>query len=151
MPTVPPSQGIIRLRVRYNECDPMGFVHHAAYWPWLEMGRTELLRQSGVSYAQLENEGVLLVIIAVEARYRRSARYDDVLEVRTRVTGGGRVKIKHSYEVVCVEPAPIAGVSGPAPAPPTEPTLLMTAETTLGCIGRDGRARELPPWLTPNL
>jgi len=46
-----PLEGRVRVRVRYCECDPMGVVHHAAFIPWLEMGRTELLRDAGVSYA----------------------------------------------------------------------------------------------------
>jgi acyl-CoA thioester hydrolase len=88
-------QNTYRLRVRYNECDPMGVAHHAAYAPWLEIGRTELLRDSGVSYAQLEQDGVFLVIVRLTINYKRPVRYDDQIEVRTTWRGGGKVKIEH--------------------------------------------------------
>ena len=87
----------------------MNVVHHASYIPWLEIGRTELLRTSGISYAQLEKEGVFLVIVKLEAKYRRPALYDDVVEIRTRVKTGeagapkSRVKIEHEYEIVVTE------------------------------------------------
>lgn len=125
--------GRARVRVRYSECDPMGVVHHAAYIPWLELGRTELLRQTGVSYAELEKQGVLLVVVRLSCRYKRPARYDDEIEVRTSVVGGGRVKIEHEYELVR-DPDGAAEV-------------VLTGETTLGCVDREGRPRELPSWL----
>lgn len=131
-----PREGAVRLRVRYSECDPMNVVHHASYIPWLEIGRTEILRASGVTYAQMEAAGFFLVIVKLEARYRKPAFYDDVVEVRTRVAGGSRVKIEHAYEVVVVErggqPVEIEAVA---------------ASSTLACVGRDGRPRELPHWL----
>lgn len=128
-----PAAGVVRIRPRYNECDPMGVVHHAAYLPWLEMGRTELLREAGVTYAQLEAAGVFLVIARIEVRYRRPARYDELLEVRTRVAGAGHVKIEHEYEIVRV------GDAGEES--------LLAASSTLACVDGDGRVRELPPWL----
>lgn len=138
-----PSHGTIRLRVRYCECDPMGYVHHASYLPWLEMGRTEILRAAGGvgggqgrTYRDLEAAGYFLVIAKLDCRFRRPGRYDDIIEVRTRVTACGRVKIEHSYEVVRVSE------SG------TEPEeLLMTANSTLGCIDAQGQLREMPEWL----
>jgi acyl-CoA thioester hydrolase len=123
----------------------MGVVHHASYVPWLELGRTELLRDSGLSYAKLESLGVLLVIVKLEVRYRRPIRYDDLIEVRTTVTGGSRVKLDHAYELVLVEPA-----SGWASWPggrPAEPIVLAAASTTLAAVHRDGRPRPLPDWL----
>lgn len=128
--------GVVRLRVRYCECDPMNVAHHAAYIPWLEMGRTELLRATGVSYAALEQQGVFLVVVRLEARYRRSVRYDDVVEVRTTWTGGSRVKVEHAYDVVVVER------QGQA-----MDEVAAIATTTLGCVDRDGKVRELPEFL----
>ncbi len=125
----------------------MGVVHHASYWPWLEMARTELLRESGVSYAQLEAEGVFLVIVEVQGKYRRPARYDDVLEIRVKVVDGSPVKIRHQYEVVRVEAG--AGPGAPTGEAAKEELTLMTAATTLACVGRDGRVRTLPEWLVP--
>lgn len=132
------ARGMVRLRVRYCECDPMNVAHHAAYIPWLEMGRTELLRESGTSYASLEREGVFLVVVRLEVRYRRSVMYDDVVEIRTTWTGGGRVKIEHEYEVVVVERDGRAMEE-----------VAAIASTTLGCVNHHGSVRELPEFLQP--
>jgi acyl-CoA thioester hydrolase len=135
-PTTPspavPTTGRTTVRVRYNQCDPMGVAHHSHYVEWLELGRTELLRESGVSYAQLEDAGVLLAVIQLSIRYKLPARYDDMLTVVTTVAGGGRARIDHTYEILRGD------------------VLLATAATTLGCIGRDGRPRPLPDWLVPS-
>lgn len=121
----------------------MAVAHHASYIPWLEMGRTELLRTSGITYAQLEAAGTLLVIVRLDLRYRRPCRYDDLLEIRSRWVGGSRVKIEHEYEVVVLE----AGAAHPSP--PGAPYTAAIASTTLACVGRDGKLRELPDWLIP--
>ncbi len=145
----PEQEGAIRVRVRYCECDPMGVAHHAAYAPWLEMGRTELLRTSGVSYAQLESKGVFLVIVKMEVRYRRPVLYDDVVEVRTRVKSGGRVKIEHEYEIVLVEreagslTGRAAGMAGTAQIG----EVIATAGTVLACVDAGGMVCGLPEWL----
>lgn len=134
----PSTEGATRLRVRYCECDPMGVAHHGSYIPWLEMARTELLRSSGVSYAQLEGAGIFLVVAKLSVAYRRPILYDDVIEVRCRVSGGGRVKIEHTYEIHVVE-RNNAALSIDAAG----------ASTTLACVDREGRIGALPDWLTP--
>lgn len=143
----PASSGSFPVRVRYCECDPMGVAHHAAYIPWLEEARTSLLRTSGVSYAQLEAAGVFLAITKLETRYRRSARYDDLVEVRARVSGGSRVKIEHAYEVRLLE-RPGLGQADLDRMRHAGEDLLASAETTLACIDGQGRPRGLPEWLT---
>ncbi len=135
----PDAEGRIEVRVRYCECDPMGVAHHASYIAWLEMGRTELLRPSGVSYRDLEESGVLLAVSRLEIRYRLPARYDDVLSLLTRVSGGGRARIDHEYEVWRpARPGADRGVGD---------MLIATASSTLACIDRTGRPRPLPAWL----
>ncbi len=138
-----PASGSITLRVRYGECDSMGVAHHAAYAPWLEMGRTEMLRAAGVTYAQMERDGVFLVVAKLEIRYRRPVYYDDVVEVRSRVTGGGKVKIEHEYEIALVESG-----AGAAQAR-TIGEVLTSANTVLVCVTADGAVRALPQWLMP--
>jgi len=123
------QSGTIEIRVRYAECDPMGVAHHSAYAPWFEMGRTELLRSSGGNYRDLEAAGVLLAVVKLSIRYKRPARYDDVLSLETSVANLGHVKIEHRYELRRGD------------------ELLATAETTLACIDREGRARPLPAGL----
>ncbi len=115
----------------------MGVAHHASYVPWLEIGRTEILRDTGATYAQLEQAGVFLVIVKLDVRYRRPIRYDDVVEVRTRVTGTSRVKIEHEYDLVVVE-----RLSKPVEEP------AAAAFTTLACIDKDGKVQQLPDWLS---
>jgi len=141
----PGLRGVISVRVRYAECDPMGVAHHASYVPWLEMGRTELLRETGRSYASLEAEGVFLVVTRLDIRYRRPIRYDDLLEVRTRVADVSRVKIRHAYEVVLVE----RNGGMPDPEDPATPRdgVCSVGESEIACVGRDGRVRTLPEWL----
>lgn len=124
------------VRVRYCECDPMGVAHHGAYVAWLEMGRTELLRASGVSYADLEAAGVFLVVARLEIRYRAPGRYDDEMMVETALTGGGRARLDHAYEVWRFQ----RGGAGKA-------ALLATATSTLACVDAEGRVRALPEWL----
>jgi acyl-CoA thioester hydrolase len=133
---LPATSGATRVRVRYCECDPMGVAHHAAYVPWLEIARTELLRDTGVSYAALERAGVFLVIVKLDVRYRRAIRYDDMVEVRTRVVGSSRVKIEHEYVLTVVERDGKASNEECA-----------EARTTLGCVNADGRPQALPTWL----
>lgn len=130
-----PAEGTLKVRVRYCECDPMGVAHHASYVAWLEMGRTELLRESGVAYRDLEAENVFLVITRLELKYRKAARYDDEVTILTRVSGGGRARIDHEYEIRILAPGEERG------------ELLATASTTLACVGQHGRPQALPDWL----
>lgn len=81
---MPPLTHELELRVRYAESDQMGVVYHANYLVWCEMGRTELIRQlTGTSYADLERAGVALAVSEANIRYHGSARYDDLVRVRT--------------------------------------------------------------------
>ena len=89
----------IELRVRYNESDPMGFLHHANYFTYFEMGRTELLRADGGNYRQMEEDGLRVVVVKAECRFRRPARYDDVLRLRTTVVRATGAKIEHQYDL----------------------------------------------------
>ena len=88
------------LRVRYAETDRMGIVYHGHYIVWFEIGRTEYCRAAGVPYRKLEDAGILILVTAVECRYRRSARYDDPIRVRARLTELGGRGLAFGYEVV---------------------------------------------------
>ncbi len=124
--------GSIDIRVRYVDCDSMGVVHHSVYPVWLEMGRTELLRETGTTYREIEEAGVLLAIIDLNVKYKRPAHYDDLLELTTEWIDAGRVKIRHRYTLK------------------RENELLATAETTLACVDREGRPQSLPDRLQPS-
>ena len=146
MPETPPTTGTTRLRVRYVECDPMGVAHHSSYLPWMEMGRTELLREVGESYAALEAAGVFLVVTKLEVKYRRPIRYDDVIELRTSVSGSTKVKLMHSYELVLVERGGEKPDGSKDPSVPIDGVCAI-ASTEIACVGSDGRPRALPGWL----
>ncbi|GAB4147057.1 MAG: thioesterase family protein [Planctomycetota bacterium] len=118
-----------RIRVRYCETDRMGVAHHGSYVAWFEEARTEWLRRRGKTYRAMEDEGNLLQIVELCARYRRSVTYDDVLLVSVNVKEKGRVWITLGYEVRDEATGEIC----------------CTGHTKLACVGRDGRVRPLPP------
>ncbi|MFM8286870.1 MAG: acyl-CoA thioesterase [Planctomycetaceae bacterium] len=73
----------LEIRVRYNETDSMGFLHHAQYFVYFELGRTELLRARGGNYRDIEAAGLFMVVVQLECRFRKSARYDELLTLQT--------------------------------------------------------------------
>jgi acyl-CoA thioester hydrolase len=89
----------VEVRVRYGETDAMGVVYHPNYLLYFETGRTELLRASGVAYADLEKRGVFLVVTGAALRFRSAARYDELLTVRSRVVRVGKATVGFEYEV----------------------------------------------------
>ena len=88
------------MRVRYAETDQMGVVYHANYFVWFEVGRTDLLRQLGWTYREMERAGVRLPVIEAHCAYHRPARYDDELEIRTTGRLVSPVRMAFDYEVV---------------------------------------------------
>ena len=119
----------ITFRVRYAETDRMGLLHHANYIVYFEMGRTELLRQRGISYRDIEDSGHLLVVVEVGCKFKRPAYYDDLLTLRTTVERVTHVKIVHRYEVF------------------RDGVLLAEGHSTLACVDREGKPRALPDTL----
>ena len=88
-----------RTRVRYKETDQMGIAHHSNYIVWFEIGRTDLCRATGVSYAEIERRGFLLVVTDVACRYRTPFRYDDEVLIRTSVASALSRQMKFAYEL----------------------------------------------------
>ncbi|MBA2291476.1 MAG: acyl-CoA thioesterase [Gemmatimonadales bacterium] len=89
----------IRHRVNYSETDQMGVVYHARYLVWLDVARTEYLRTTGMSYRDLEALGVRMMVSNLSIRYRRAARYDDSVRVRTWVRERASRRITFGYAV----------------------------------------------------
>nr|WP_241242877.1 thioesterase family protein [Paenibacillus whitsoniae] len=87
------------LRVRYAETDQMGVVYHANYLAWLEIGRTELIRDLGFPYRKVEEMGLLLPVTEANLVYKKPARYDDLVQVLTRVTQLSGVRLQFGYEI----------------------------------------------------
>lgn len=88
-----------KIRVRYGETDQMGIVYHGNYAQYLEMGRIELLRKLGISYKQMEKEGVILPVLSLNINFKKSAFYDDVLKVKTQISKMPSVRIEFDYEI----------------------------------------------------
>lgn len=122
------SRGV-ELRVRYAETDQMGVVYYANYLVWCEIGRTEFIRSFGPTYAELEQAGIYLAVADASVRYHSPARYDDLVRVDTSLSDVRSRTIRFAYDIRHVE-------SG---------RKLASAETTLMCMSRDGRATSLPP------
>lgn len=120
------TEHTITIRVRYPECDPMGYLHHSVHLQYLEMGRVELLRARGISYADLEREGFFFVVVKVDVRYKAPARYDEELTLTTRVQKQTHVRYDHSYELRRGE------------------TVLAVAATTIACVDRNGHVVQIP-------
>jgi acyl-CoA thioester hydrolase len=94
---------VTRLRVRYAETDKMGVVYYANYFAWCGVGRTDLMRALGWSYREMEHAGVSLPVIEARCEYKRPAKYDDEIEVRTEGRMLSPVRMQFDYEVVRLE------------------------------------------------
>jgi len=117
------------VRVRYAETDQMGVVYHSNFFVWFEIGRVELFRELGVAYKEMElKDDCHIVVGDCHCRFKRPARYDDLLRVRTRIAEAGNRTIKFAYEIV-------NDASG---------ELLATGETTHVICDRLGRPKSLP-------
>ncbi len=86
--------------VRYAETDMMGIVYHANYLPWFEVARTQLLREQGFPYRQLEADGHRIPVLEVAAKYRRPALYDDTLTIVATIREKPLLRIRIEYEVL---------------------------------------------------
>lgn len=89
----------IQVRVRYCETDAMGYLHHANYFNFFEMGRTELFRAQGGNYRTMEERGFFLVVVKIECHYKVPSRFDDELTIRTRISRLTPAKLEHEYLV----------------------------------------------------
>ena len=119
----------LQIRVRYQETDAMGRLHHANYLTYFELGRTELLRAAGFNYCQVEEQGLFLVVSEMTCRYLRPANYDDLLTLRTTVISARGARIQHDYQL-------FRGTE-----------LLATGRSTVACVDRSGAVKRLPDWL----
>ena len=88
-----------KIRVRYGETDQMGVVYHANYAVYFEVGRTEWLREFGLSYSGMEADGIMLPVISLAINFKNPARYDDVLKVKTKLKKMPTASIEFEYEL----------------------------------------------------
>jgi acyl-CoA thioester hydrolase len=117
------------VRVRYAETDQMGVVYHANYFIWFEVGRVELMRALGIEYKRMEiDDDCHIVVVDVRCRYHASARYDEVLRVRTRIAESRNRSIRFSYQILR----------------DSDQELLAVGETLHVICGSNGRPKLLP-------
>lgn len=88
-----------KLTVRYAETDQMGIVHHSNYPVWYEVARTKLIKEMGLSYSKLEEQGLILPLLNMQSRFIKPATYEDELLVTARITKFSMVKLTVEYEV----------------------------------------------------
>lgn len=125
---------VTEVRVRYAETDQMGRAHHMAYVAWFELGRTEMMRLNGLSYAAMERRGILLPVVRLEIDYLGAAGYEDLLTVRTSLAEVRSRRVRFEYTVLSDDGRPIA-----------------EGATVLVCVGPDGRPKRLPDELREGL
>ncbi len=118
------------LRVRFCETDLMGIVHHAGYLGYFEVGRVEWLRQRGVSYLEWATRGFHLPVVEARLRYRKPARFDDLITIETTCAETTRVTVRFRYRV-------LRGAE-----------LLCEGETRLACVGDDLAPKRFPEDVT---
>jgi len=119
----------IVIRVRYQETDAQGRVHHANYPVYFESARVELLRASGISYRVLEEAGIFLVVAELECRYFIGACFDDLLTVKTQVVKSKGVRIENQYSIWRDE------------------DLICEGRTVVASVDPLGKVKPLPTWL----
>lgn len=126
---VVPREHEIQIRVRYQETDAQGRVHHSNYTNYFEVARVEMLRASGRSYKTLEDDGIMLVVTKVNCSFYQGAKYDDLLTVKTRVTRAKGVRIHHHYDIY------------------VDDELICEGDTVVAAIDTEGNVTRLPKWL----
>jgi acyl-CoA thioester hydrolase len=116
------------VRVRYAETDKMGVVYHSNYLIWFEIGRTDWLRATGLTYREMEADGVQLPVIEAHCEYRQGARYDDDVEIKTRATKLSPLRVQFDYRATRR----------------ADGVLLATGHTVHVTIDRKGRPVRMP-------
>ncbi len=124
-----PREYEMSIRVRYQETDAQGRVHHSNYANYFEIGRVEMLRSCGRSYRDLEAAGIMLVVTKLTCNYYQGAKYDDLLTLKAIVTRAQGVRITHRYELHLGQ------------------ELIADGETVVAAINPEGNVVRLPHWL----
>jgi acyl-CoA thioester hydrolase len=121
-------KNVTSYRVIYGDTDQMGVVYYANYLRWFERGRSELLRQLGMPYKSIEEQGFHFPVTEVSCRYLNSARYDDTILIQTQLTSIGRASLNFGYTILKeIDDSPVA-----------------VGSTKHACIGADGRIARIP-------
>jgi len=117
------------IEVRYYETDGQGVVHHANYFKYFELARVKMLQDAGYDYAELEQQGVLLVVHSIACRYLLPAVFGNTLRILTRVERATAARLDHSYQVY------------------RDDVLLAEGNSTLACVNSEGIVQRMPDFL----
>ena len=117
------------LRVRYQETDGQGIVHHGNYLTYFEKARIELLRHHGISYRAIEESGLMLVVAEARVEYFQPAMFDDLLLVSVTVLRIKGAAIEHTYVIMRGD------------------TEIVRGFTRIGCLSKDQHIKRVPAWL----
>ncbi len=123
------KQHEMQIRVRYEDADPMGFLHHSKYFTYFEIGRMELFRAAGGNYRELEEDGVFAVVVNAECKYRKPARFDDLLTVQTTLAKITMVKIQYEYRLL------------------RDQELLARGLVSVALVNGQGEVQVVPDWM----
>lgn len=144
-------------RVIYGDTDQMGVAYYANYLRWFEMGRTEMFRRLGVTYGEIEAQGIALPVLEAFCKYHQPARYDDLIVVETILDPAVRAGMKFDYRVFRESGGGSAtgGTGGELPFPAVQKDgrvagepLLAEGYTRHACLNRKGRVVRPPAFLT---
>jgi acyl-CoA thioester hydrolase len=119
----------IEIDVRYYETDGQGVVHHANYFQYFELARVEMLKAMGHDYADLERDGIFLVVHSIACKYHKSAKFGDRVRIRTHVARATLARIDHQYRVFVGN------------------DLIAEASSTIACVDANGHVRRMPECL----
>ncbi|MBX3425087.1 MAG: acyl-CoA thioesterase [Pirellulales bacterium] len=119
----------LAIDVRYYETDGQGVVHHANYFKYFELARVEMLKAMGHDYADLERDGVFLVVHSVGCKFLRPARFGDRVRIVTEVTKATMARIEHRYDVY------------------VDSTKIAEGQSVIACIDSTGTIRRMPEFL----
>ncbi|NOY30423.1 MAG: acyl-CoA thioesterase [Planctomycetes bacterium] len=119
----------IEVEIRYYETDGQGIVHHANYFKYFELARVKMLASVGLDYAELERQGILLVVHSISCRYLLPARFGDTLRLVTRIDRSTAARLDHSYLVY------------------RDDLLLAEGKSTIACIDSNGDVQRMPECL----
>ncbi len=117
------------IEVRYHETDGQAIVHHSIYFQYFELARVEMLKSIGHDYADLERDGIHLVVHSISCRYHLPAKFGDVLTIATTVERATTARIDHSYRVL------------------REDALVAEGNSTIACVNSEGIVQRIPDFL----
>ena len=123
---------VMQFRVRYSEIDQLGTFYNSRALEWFEYGRTELLRDLGLPYTEMEARGAMLPLVEAHVEFQGRARYDDLLEQTTTATMAGRARVRFDMTIrQAANGAPVA-----------------SGYTVHAVLAPDGKPVRPPAWLT---